>query len=195
MDTIDGPRERYRQQVRDEVKQQAWRQIADAGASALSLKAIAKNLGMTAPALYRYFANRDELLTELILTAYRGLADAVEAGAAPGEPPEQRLRRFAGTFRGWAHEVPHRYLLLYGTPVPGYHAPAESIEVTRRIFQPLVAAYADLYPDDPTERAVRLWTRLHGIISLELAGHFHGMNLDTDQMYAREVERTVTDER
>ncbi|MFE4211033.1 TetR/AcrR family transcriptional regulator, partial [Streptomyces goshikiensis] len=60
----ETPRERYRQQVREEVKEKAWQQIAGSGASALSLNAIAKQMGMSGPALYRYFANRDELITE-----------------------------------------------------------------------------------------------------------------------------------
>ncbi|WP_143676258.1 TetR/AcrR family transcriptional regulator, partial [Streptomyces milbemycinicus] len=73
------PRERYRAQVRMEVKKRAWEQIATAGASALSLNAIAKQMGMSGPALYRYFASRDELITELIRDAYRSLADTIRA--------------------------------------------------------------------------------------------------------------------
>lgn len=81
-DSTKTPRERYRQQVREEVKGKAWQQIAGSGASALSLNAIAKQMGMSGPALYRYFANRDELITELIRDAYRSLADAFITAAA-----------------------------------------------------------------------------------------------------------------
>src|SRR3569833_3404453 len=75
-------RDRYRRQLRSEIKQHAWEQIATAGASALSLKAIAKQLGMSGPALYRYYPSRDDLISELIREAYRSLADALTAGPA-----------------------------------------------------------------------------------------------------------------
>jgi AcrR family transcriptional regulator len=70
--------------VRTEIKERAWEQIATAGASALSLNAIAKQMGMSGPALYRYYAGRDELITELITDAYRSLADALHSTASAG---------------------------------------------------------------------------------------------------------------
>lgn len=76
------PRERYRTQMRAEIKERAWEQIATAGASALSLNAIAKRMGMSGPALYRYFVGRDKLITELIRDAYQSLADTFRAAAA-----------------------------------------------------------------------------------------------------------------
>ena len=119
MATTRTPRERYRAQVRTEIKQHAWQQIATAGASALSLNAIAKQMGMSGPALYRYFAGRDELITELITDAYRSLAGIFRAAAASGAD----LAALAHALRGWALEDPQRYFLVYGTPIPGYHAP------------------------------------------------------------------------
>ena len=92
------PRERYRTQVRAEIKERAWEQIATAGASALSLNAIAKQMGMSGPALYRYFASRDELITELIRDAYRSLADTFRAAAERRRrtSPRWRTRCAAG---------------------------------------------------------------------------------------------------
>src|SRR5689334_24946462 len=89
------PRERYRAQLRAEIKERAWEQIATAGASALSLNAIAKQMGMSGPALYRYFASRDELITELIRDAYRSLADTFAASSAD-------VTALAHALRGWA---------------------------------------------------------------------------------------------
>src|SRR5215210_1648361 len=89
------PRERYRTQLRAEIKERAWEQIATAGASALSLNAIAKQMGMSGPALYRYFASRDELITELIKDAYRSLADTFGAVGAD-------VSALAHALRGWA---------------------------------------------------------------------------------------------
>ncbi|MFE9428697.1 TetR/AcrR family transcriptional regulator [Kitasatospora sp. NPDC006697] len=202
------PRERYRAQVREEAKQHARQQIATAGASALSLNAIAKQMGMSGPALYRYFANRDELITELITDAYRSLADTFRARAETG--PD--LAGLAHALRDWALADPQRYLLIYGTPVPGYHAPADTTRITQEIMghildacaagdppaeppSPLAAhladhrAWAGDHPASPAalRRALAFWTRLHGVLSLELAGHFTGMGLDVAELYADEV--------
>ncbi|MER5641076.1 TetR/AcrR family transcriptional regulator [Kitasatospora sp. NPDC002227] len=204
------PRERYRAQVREEIKKHAWEQITTAGASALSLNAVAKQIGMSGPALYRYFANRDELITELIRDAFRSLADTFQARAAAGTD----LTDLALTLRRWALADPQRYFLVFGTPVPGYHAPED---VTRTLAEvmtvlldtctaaptpsplppsPLDAhladhrAWAGDHPAPPTElhRALATWTRLHGLLSLELAGHFTGMGLDPAELYAAEVQ-------
>lgn len=84
------------------------------GASALSLNAIAKRMGMSGPALYRYYARRDELITELIGDAYRSLADTLRAASSEGAD----LAALAHAVRGWALDDPQRYFLIYGTPVP-----------------------------------------------------------------------------
>lgn len=165
------PRERYRNQVRAEVKQRAWEQIAADGASALSLNAIAKQMGMSGPALYRYFAGRDELITELVRDAYRSLADAVGEAEAAGAD----LVELARTLRRWALADPHRYLLIYGTPVPGYRAPDEITGIASEIMGALLRAGEAAGAADPFATAMAFWTRLHGVLSLELAGHFTGM--------------------
>src|SRR3954466_15757487 len=119
----ESPRERYRAQVRAEIKRHAWEQIATAGVSALSLNAIAKQMGMSGPALYRYFAGRDELITELIRDAYRSLADTFRAVAGAD------VTALAHALREWALADPQRYFLVYGTPVPGYHAPDDVTQI------------------------------------------------------------------
>lgn len=172
-----GPRARYREQVRAEVRAHAWDQIAEAGASALSLKAIAKKMGMTAPALYRYFGSRDELLTEMILSAYEELA--VVAESAP-----EGLPAVASAIRGWALANPQRYLLLYGTPVPGYAAPPEATVLAGRILAPVLAVFPG---EDGFARTLRFWTRAHGVLSLEVAGHFEGMGIDTAAHFDHEI--------
>lgn len=201
------PRQRYRAQVREEIKQHAWRQIAAAGASALSLNAIAKQMGMSGPALYRYFANRDELITELVRDAYRSLADTFRARAEAGAD----LGDLAHALRQWALDDPQRYFLVYGTPVPGYRAPEDTTRIASEIMthlldactaeqspatpQPLDThlaehrAWAGQHPAPPPalRRALTFWTRLHGALSLELAGHFTGMGFDPAQLYTAET--------
>lgn len=192
---IEGPRARYRQQVRDEVQSRAWAQISEAGASALSLKAIATQMGMTAPALYRYYGSRDELLTQLILSTYQEIAELIEAAVDVDSTPGAQLTDIAQALRRWAVANPQRYLLLYGTPVPGYHAPPAATDLAQRILDPILAGFAALLDHSADDgsgsvtllRSVTFWTRLHGVLSLELAGHFVGMSIDTDQLYAAEI--------
>ncbi|MFE2034854.1 TetR/AcrR family transcriptional regulator [Streptomyces scopuliridis] len=202
------PRERYRGQVRAEIKERAWEQIATAGASALSLNAIAKQMGMSGPALYRYFAGRDELITELIRDAYRSVADTFRAAHESGAD----VAGLAHAMRAWALADPHRYFLIYGTPVPGYHAPDDITNIASEIMTTLLDAYtalpsdipatpftahledhrrwADDHPASPAalHRALTFWTRLHGVLSLELAGHFKGMGFDPALLFTAELD-------
>lgn len=207
------PRERYRAQVREEIKKHAWEQIAHAGASALSLNAIAKQIGVSGPALYRYFANRDQLITELIRDAYRSLADTFLARAAAGAD----LAGLAHTLRRWALDDPHRYFLVYGTPVPGYQAPEDTTRIASEIMAVLLDACTvgtpEVSPAAPLDdhlaehrswarehqapasaltRALLFWTRLHGVLSLELAGHFRGMGFDPAELYTAETRALTT---
>lgn len=201
------PRERYRDQVRTEIKEHAREQIATAGASALSLNGIAKRMGMSGPALYRYFASRDDLITELIRDAYRSLADTFRTAAESGTD----LPGLAHTLRGWALDDPQRYFLVYGTPVPGYHAPDDVTGIASEIMATLLDACAALPADGPMapfaahledhrhwvgdhpapsailHRALTFWTRLHGVLSLELAGHFTGMGFDPALLFESEL--------
>ncbi|MCS0602823.1 TetR/AcrR family transcriptional regulator [Streptomyces sp. LP11] len=184
------PRERYRAQVRDEAKRLAWEQIAAAGPSALSLNALARRLGMTGPALYRYFAGRDALLAELIRDACRDLTATLRAGAAAGAGPGG----LAEALRAWALAHPQRYFLLYGTPVPGREAPESTRRVTGEITAVLLDACGAAGPPDAPggspaalRRALAFWTRLHGVLSLELAGHFTGMGFDPAELYGAET--------
>ncbi|MBN6038168.1 TetR/AcrR family transcriptional regulator [Amycolatopsis sp. 195334CR] len=209
-------RERYRAQVRAEVKEQAWEQIATAGVTALSLNAIAKSLGMSGPALYRYFASRDELITELIRDAYRSLAEKLRAAFDAGAD----VSGLAYQVREWALADPHRYFLIYGTPVPGYHAPDDTTAISNEIMTVLLDAHAaaQVDPENPmgttferhldqhrdwtgahpastsdVRRALAFWTRLHGVLSLELAGQFAGMGFDPALLFDDELDDLLRD--
>ncbi len=115
--------------MRGEVKQAALRQLAESGPAGLSISAIGKQLGVSGPALYRYFASRDELLAELVIDAYNDLADALSAAAAQqaGRDPRARFEALARGYRSWALAQPHRYRLLFGPPLPGYDAHAQRL--------------------------------------------------------------------
>lgn len=143
-ETQQGPRARYREQTRAEIKEAALRQLADGGAGALALTRIAKALGLSGPALYRYFANRDDLLSALIRDAYDDAATAIGEAAATvrDRSPRERLRVLAGAYRAWAISEPHRYLLIQGSPVPGYVAPDDTLERARAVLGPFLPVFA-----------------------------------------------------
>lgn len=130
-------RERARAEITREITDAARRQLAESGAAALSLRAIARELGMVSSALYRYFPSRDDLLTTLIIDAYNAIGAAVEHAVAVGDTPRARWRGMAVAVREWAIAHPHEYALLYGSPVPGYQAPQTTIGPASRI--PLAA--------------------------------------------------------
>ncbi len=113
--------------LQDAIKEKAWQQIAEEGAPALSLRAIARALKITAPAIYNYFPRRDDLVTALIVDAFNSLADAVEAASADlsADNYASRLASIGRAYRQWALTYPERYSLIFGTPIVGYEAPGE----------------------------------------------------------------------
>lgn len=143
--------------------------LAERGAAGLSLRAVARDLGMVSSALYRYFPSRDALLTALIVDAYNALADACEAAEVGCERDDHlaRFRAIARGTRGWALEHPHEYALLYGTPVPGYAAPDDTIDPASRITLLLIRLLADIDAEEPP---VRLGAPIVGELHRQLAG-------------------------
>jgi AcrR family transcriptional regulator len=127
--TAGSIRARVRAEMTDEIKRIARRHLATDGAN-LSLRAVARDLGVVSSALYRYFASRDELLTALILDAYNALGEASETGDASVTDRSDLTGRWLATanaIRSWAVEFPHEYALIYGSPVPGYVAPQDTV--------------------------------------------------------------------
>lgn len=120
------PRDRARVQTMTDITRIGRDHLARDGAASLSLRAVARDLGLVSSAVYRYVASRDELLTLLVVDAYTELADEVDAAIAAA--PTDRLRRIhagVAAMRTWAQTEPTRWALLFGSPVPGYAAPAE----------------------------------------------------------------------
>jgi AcrR family transcriptional regulator len=126
-------RDRVRAELTAEITDAARRQLADVGGAALSLRAVARELGMASSALYRYFPSRDELLTRLIIDGYADLGSAAEAADPVSAAPEVRWLAVCRAVREWAVTHPHEYALLYGTPVPGYRAPADTVPEASRV--------------------------------------------------------------
>ncbi|MEW6404521.1 MAG: TetR/AcrR family transcriptional regulator, partial [Chloroflexota bacterium] len=115
--------------LQDAIKETAWKQIAEQGASALSLRAIARELKITAPAIYNYFPDRDALVTALIIDAYTSFGDwQLEArDSIAADDLTGRMKAIGLAYRKWAHTYPQRYQLIFGTPIPGYEAPIDKV--------------------------------------------------------------------
>ncbi|WP_123528752.1 TetR/AcrR family transcriptional regulator [Streptomyces sp. 840.1] len=152
MSAIRGARERARIEVTAAIKDEARKQLAAEGAAKLSLRAVARELGMVSSALYRYFPSRDELLTALIVDAYDSVGEAAEkahrTAARDGSAPAAHLARWvavACAVRGWALAHPHEYALIYGSPVPGYTAPQATIAPASRVGLVLIAVVEDAH--------------------------------------------------
>jgi AcrR family transcriptional regulator len=145
MPASTGLRARVRAELTAEIKHQARLQLADDGAPGVSLRAITRSMGMASSAIYRYFPSRDELLTALIIDAYDSLGASAEATVAQSGPREfVRRWKLAGlAIRSWATAHPHEYALLYGSPVPGYRAPEDTIGPAGRVTAVLAAIVTD----------------------------------------------------
>jgi AcrR family transcriptional regulator len=200
-------RERARAEITGEILVTARQHLAHDGAAALSLRAIARDLGMVSSAVYRYVPNRDALLTMLIIDAYDTVGAQAEQAAAAC-PRADYAGRFLATcraLRAWALANPHEYALIYGSPVPGYAAPADTIAPATRVpivllsilfdqthdgaagpsaaLPPDVAASIAPFrefaggqaTDDLLLRGLASWGTLLGTVSLELFGHLHNV--------------------
>ncbi|WP_433796300.1 TetR/AcrR family transcriptional regulator [Actinoplanes sp. CA-252034] len=199
MGATGSPRARYREQLREEIKQAAKGQLDNAGGAAgLSLNGIARELGMRGPSLYHYFASRDALLDELLLDTYRevldGMRETVAAARADGLPALQILRRVALDYRGWAIRQPALFDLLYGRPLPGYQAPPETGPLARENLMIMIGLIHEARGsggDELREIAVRFLARLHGLMTLEVNGHLALMVPDPEGVYTREVDAVL----
>lgn len=200
----ETPRQRQHRQTMADILQYAHRQLAAEGSAGLSLRAIARELGLVSSAIYRYVPSRDELLTLLIEESYNAFGDAVEAAEARCRRDDlgRRWLVIGRAVRRWAVANPAEWALLYGSPVPGYHAPAERTtaagsRVPILILTVLADANLEPSPDDPPmtaalhreldrlrpafpgdlkpevfARGLLAFASLCGLVSLELNGQF-----------------------
>ncbi|MEV0097223.1 TetR/AcrR family transcriptional regulator [Streptomyces sp. NPDC050738] len=219
MSTIRGARARARIEVTAAIKDEARRQLAADGAAKLSLRAVARELGMVSSALYRYFPSRDDLLTALIVDAYDAVGEAAETALAKAARSGRRAQWAAvcAAARTWALAHPHEYALIYGSPVPGYTAPQDTVVPASRVALVLISIVrdahraeglalaplpeavrpeaerlaADITPELPPAAALALatvWAQLFGVISFEVFGQFHRVVEDRDAFFAQTAE-------
>lgn len=142
------PRERARERTIKDIVRLGREHLAQHGAAALSLRAVARDLGVVSSAVYRYVENREELLTLLLIDAYNELGDEVDAAVAalPEADYAGRFSALGSAVRRWALREPARYGLLFGSPVPGYRAPAErTTGPGTRVIQALISLLDGAY--------------------------------------------------
>lgn len=179
------------------IKETAWQQIAELGATALNLRAMARALGIAAPSIYNYFPSRDALVTALIVDAFASLAasQAAAIAAVPEQAHARRLLALGLDYRAWAIAKPERYQLIFGTPLAGYHAPlAITQPVAGRslavLMQVLMAAHVagQLHPETgralppPLQAMLAAWRAERGpadeqvqFLALSIWGQVHGL--------------------
>lgn len=139
-------REQQRETTIEAIKALARAQMQANGTAGISLRGIARDLGVTAPALYRYFADRDDLITDLLLDAFNAVADTMIAAETvpPRDHYAERLTAVMLAYRRWALQYPTDFQLIYGNPIPGYVAPAEiTVPAAARAFVPVVAVLSE----------------------------------------------------
>jgi AcrR family transcriptional regulator len=127
-------RARARDDLTRRIVESGRRQLGEVGAAALSLRAVARELGMASSAVYRYVATRDDLLTRLIVEAFDSVGEAAERADAQVERDDHvaRWRAVCHGVREWALVNPHEFALVYGSPVPGYVAPPQTLAAAVR---------------------------------------------------------------
>ncbi len=147
MPTTSAPtaRDRARAELTDEIKAVARRHLVEHGSAALSLRAVAREVGMVSSAVYHYFPSRDELLTALIVDAYNAVGAAAEDALAAHRRrgPGARWLGVSQAIRAWALAHPHEYALIYGSPVLGYAAPPDTIDPASRVALALLQIVVD----------------------------------------------------
>ncbi|MBE3558215.1 MAG: TetR/AcrR family transcriptional regulator [Ktedonobacteraceae bacterium] len=220
-------RERQHATIREEIKETARRLMAERGTEGITTRLIAREMGLTASALYHYFASRDELITALIVDAFNALANTLQETReqAKDEPAEEQLIKVLLAYRHWALAHPTDFQLIYGNPIPGYEAPREltvpAAERGVRIIGPLVAQLLgknadtlsparysippaieakleesiarEKYDLSPLSLYLTIvgWSRIHGIIMLELFHHLQPVIGNVDAYYRSEVKNLL----
>lgn len=140
-------REKLRGATIDEIKTTAWKQIGEVGASGLSLRGIARQMGMTAPGLYRYYQDRDALVTALLVDAFDSFSIALETARDEVEEDNHigRFRAICKAYFQWGMANPQKYILLFGTPIPGYQFTTEVRPSAQKSFLVLQGVIGEAY--------------------------------------------------
>jgi AcrR family transcriptional regulator len=223
--SVEGSvRDRRRAETVREIKAAALEQLAEGGPGGLSLRGVARAVGMTVQSLYHYFDSRDALLTALVIDGHLALAAAVReaADASRGQPHAERLFAVTNAYRRWALANRHAFLLIYGTPVPGYEPPRDERVTAASVSQagPFAEVVFEGWSTEQLERvpllpgaerlaevesskvplpigALALFyglrAQMHGLVMLELVGHLAPMNAYGEDLFRGMIGRTAAE--
>lgn len=198
-----------REEMRGEILEAARHHLAEEGPAGLSFRAVARDVGLVSSAVYRYFPSRDALLTSLIIESYDALGLAAETAeaAVPRHCFAGRYKAVARAVREWAVADPQQWTLIYGSPIPGYAAPQDTVVPAIRVQRLLAAllveawtagavqdggrvptevhdalvmreAFSGEVPDDLLVRGLVAWTYILGAVTAQLYGHRHRVVAD-----------------
>jgi len=188
-------RQRAREEITAEILAAARARLTKVGPGELSLRAVARDVGMVSSAVYRYYASRDELLTALLIAAYDELGEAVETAEASVTNRSDVLARWTTTcraVRSWSVSHPNDYALLYGSPVPGYAAPQDTIGPATRVIVVVIGIVMDAHragaptPSAPPLAPVGLDSHIAGAL-----GFIGDYGLDDKPAVAEVAARTL----
>jgi AcrR family transcriptional regulator len=212
--------------LQQEIKEAAWRQIAESGVTSLALQGIAHGLNITEKELFSYFPDRDALITSLIIDAHSSFGDYQISARDSFPGVSQFLQRFMATgvaYREWAFRYPERYMLIFGPMSPGYTPPMDILRPFMiRSLNPLVTVIKELRAarlinvdsmpvieqdnikpyccvtpamtrDDLIVHTLAMVfrSRVHGMVSLELAGQIPPAGDGGSALYEFEIKSIV----
>ncbi len=193
-------RERLRAELITEIKRAARRRLTESGAGELSLRGIARDVGMSPASIYTYFKGLDEVVTGLIVDSFEAQASAIRSASAGQGSIKERLKRATWAYRVWAHDSPQEFRLLYESPIAGYRAPegGPTVDAAIAVMSPFMellreaSATGQIPPPPPgppidtgataprldggidsdwLRLGIEIWSQFHGFVSLELNGH------------------------
>lgn len=220
MTQVPTRRERLRTETTGEIKHTARALLVTGGPTAISLRAIAREMGMSAPALYRYFPNLEALVMAVCTDLYDEVYAAVTEAGADAENAAVKLIAMARAFRAWSVAHPQEFSLMFGSPIPGVvelEEDCESVEhpaarVGAAFLEPFAEVWRQLVPPelpedpqltktlaihgdilDPAGMYAFLgaWSRLYGLVALEVFGHLKWALTDLDTLFETELQGFV----
>lgn len=198
----ENRRERHRREIKRDIIASARRQLEEGGPSAVTLRGIAREVKMTAPALYTYFPSLSELFTELIVQSYKSLEDNITAALviSAGQELEHRLAAGPAAYRSWAIEHRRQFNLIFFDQIGGYVAPPDGPTVSAQtdVLRPIGHRYAeargrslDELSTDPDllDDFLAWWGAFHGIVALEVNHHLDWREPET--IFRRHLDASV----
>jgi AcrR family transcriptional regulator len=198
-DAPEGRRARQRRQLLADIEAEARRLLEEGGAANVSMRAIARAVGVGPASLYTYFGSLDDVFTMLLLASYKRLSSATAAvvAAFADDPPADRALVSILAHRHWALAHRNEFNLIFTDQLPGYAAPrgGPTVAAQFEVFQPMLDALHELAPADPDltpdEMAAIVWTAFHGAVILEVNHHLDWLG-DTAALHEKIVRRALT---